>query len=392
MRYFNLKNKNLALCSLNGNKLNYSFEQKGMTFPINEKRKLIETELLMRNYDVPGIDVEFCFHVDREGKYLYRISSIRCENPDLRIQSDYEIRVRGVIMSLHDDGSGSVDMYCGDDWEKDRKEFVNGKLFHRKMDNKSRINLHYQRSSRGQDYMATTDCSRGYYPDPERNEPERYSVHTIEQKIMEGLDDLLHLIKTTPRQKLNRNLLTQPDPTYLTNPIFTGTLLHTTITSDTADDIQQKTRGNYGIDGGWRLLDWSCKLPEEHPYRELMHDGFIYCEIEWPNGEITKNNWHYNWRNENAAILKLKNMDNVFVVDVAAGEKYRKEWFEQNPGIDTMTNEAYSELQIARGKTMIHINDYKGDFQQPLVIIGRIVEVEEIELLTENKNNASNNK
>jgi len=383
MNFFNLKNKALALCSLNGNKLNYTFEQTGLTFPINEKRKLIETELMMRNFDVPGIDVEFYYHVDREGKYTYHVTSIRCENPDIRINSDYEIRARGVIMSLHSDGSGSLDMYCGDNWEADRNEFTKGRLFHRKMDNKSRINLHYQRSNRGQPYTATNDCSRGYYPDTERNEPLSYSVQEIEHKILEGLEDLFDLIKSTPRQKINHDLFSEPNPIYLTNELFRGTLLHTYISNDSVYDIQGGTRGNFGIDGGWRLMDFSVSPPKDHPYHELMNDGFIYCEIEWPNGEITKNNWHYNWNRESKVILKLKNMNNVFVVDAAAGDNFKKEWFEQNPTLDTMTNEAYAELQKVRGQTMIHINDYKGDFEKPLVIIDRVVEVEEIEILKE---------
>lgn len=384
MRYFNLKNKALALCSLNGNKLNYTFEQNGLTFKINEKRKQIETELILRNYDMPGIDVEFCFSVDREGKYNYRVSSIKCNNPDIRIQSDYEIRVRGVNMSLHSDGSGSVEMYCGDDWEKDRNEFVNGKLFHRKMDNKSRICLHYRRYDRNY-YVAEKD-SREYYPEAERNERDNYTLFEIEEKILEGLEDLLHLIKSTPRQKIIRDLFSQPNPTYLTNEIFAHTLFHTSISSDIAYEMQERTRGNYGMDGGWRLLDLSVKAPKEHPYHELMNDGFIYCEIEWPNGEITENSWHYDWNRKNSALLKLKNMDNVFIVDAAVGEDFKQEWFEQYPTADRVSNEAYKELQIARAKTMIHINDYKGDYKKPLVIVGRIVEVEEIQILEKKEN------
>ncbi len=384
MDFFNLKNKDMVLCSLHGCKPHYTFKQNGMTLKINQLRTVIENELKHRNYDVPGVDVEFHYGVTSEGRHEYRVFSICCKDPDVEIISDYEVRVRGFVMSIHDDGSGSIDLYCGSDWQADRDSFVNGKRFHHKMDGKKRTILHYQKHDHTcAVYRATDDCSRGYYPEPTifKAESEIIYVTDGEARLLEGMKELLSKITHEPKQTINKNLFTQPDPKYLTNPIFANTLLHTHISTDNMYRIKEASRGNIGMEGGWRLLSLSISGPKDHPYRDLMNDGFVYCDIEWPNGNIDKNNWHYNWNKDIGAIIKLDNVDNVFVVDAAAAEQFRDDWFKNNEDAQRMTNEAAIEMDIVRASTMIHINDYQGDFKKPVVIIGRMVSINEINVV-----------
>jgi hypothetical protein len=68
MRFFKLEDKDATLSSLNGNKLHYEFKGDCLTERINDMRKRIEDALSMRNWNVPGISVEFIYDVDIDKK------------------------------------------------------------------------------------------------------------------------------------------------------------------------------------------------------------------------------------------------------------------------------------------------------------------------------------
>ena len=389
MDFFTLENKDSVLCSLNGNKLHYRFDESGLTTDINNLRRKIEEALKLRNWNVPGIAVEFYYSVDvnKEGtgkdEHTMKVHKIRCTDPKLCADVDiisWEVRNGGMEMSLHADNSGSLDVYCGTDWEKDRNEFVNGKKFHRKMDGKSRIVLQYN-THYGDGFNATDDGDRGHFPDGSEREPIRYSISDVEKHMLEGMNDMLDYIESHKVEVVNNLLFAEPNPTYLTNPIFTGTKFTSTISRDGHYRLKSKEyRGNHGMQGGWRLLGLSISPPRNHPYGHLMNDGFIYCGIEWPDGKVDNHNWHY--RSDEAPVaINLEKVDNVFVIDQGAAEKFKDDWFKDNPGVTTMTDPAYNQMLIERACTMVHINDYKGDFAKPVVVICRTLSRNELVLL-----------
>lgn len=389
MKFFTLKTKDSVLCNLNGNKANYSFKCNGLTEKINELRKEIELQLHLRNYDVPGVDVEFCLSSDSDNnKRIFTISEISSSDPDIEIRSDYQIRYRGCRMSLHEDQSGHVDMYCGSNWEKDQKEFAHGINIHRKMNNKSRILLQYQKHDWGYDnFEATDDCGRGHYPDGSENEPLKYSVRVIEAKFIEGLRFLLSKIKATKPQIIDKELFAEPDPILLTNSLFQGTLFHTKVSLEVKERIRYNSENNinYGTDGGYRLLPLGIAPPKTHPYHLLMNDGFIYCDIE-SNGEIAKN-WDHSYSDRVDAIVTVKNFNNVFVID-ANIDDFRNKWFEENPNETRLSNDAVKELQIMRAKTLVHINKYRGNYKKPVIAICRVLSTDEITINDKQNKNA----
>lgn len=384
MRFFELKDKDSVLNSLNGNKLKYVFRVNGLTDAINQAKRKIEEALYRRNWQVPGIKVDFIYDYDMEGNHTLRVSTITADPKlcaDVRVNS-WSVRVRGMEMSLHEDNSGSLEVYCGDDWDKDRNEFVNGKRFHRKMDGKSRIVLQYN-THRGYKFEATDDCSRGHFPSGSELEPMSYSIPAVEKDMLVGLNDMLDYIESHPEQDVDKSLFAEPNPTYLTNELFAGSKFRTHVSNDVAYRLKENNKkSNHGMDGGWRLLDLSISPPKNHPYANLMNEGFTYCSIEWPNGKIDDHNWHYNWDKKTAGV-NLKKVDNVFVVDQAQAEKFKEQWFQNNPGIDTMDNAGYQQMLIERAATMVHINDYKGGFEKPVVVICRVLSKDELVLSKE---------
>lgn len=381
MRFFKLEDKDAALSSLNGNKLCYEFLGTALTDRINDLRKRIEDALALRNWKIPGVFVEFIYDIDADtNKHTLRVSRIKTDPKlcaDVTFNS-WSIRVRGMEMSLHEDNSGSLEVYCGNDWDKDRNEFVNGKRFHRKMDGKSRIVLQYD--FRGSRFNATDDIGRGHFPCGNEFEPLTYNLSTVERQMLEGLNDVVDYIESHPVQDMDQFLFAEPNPTYLTNTLFAGSRFTSTVSRDTAYRINNREyKGNYGTDGGWRLLDLSVSPPKNHPHANLMNDGFIYCGIEWGDGKVDNHNWHYD-SDKVPVVINLNKVDNVFVVDQSAAERFKDNWFKDNPGEGRLSNEAYHQMQIERASTMVHINEYKGGFEKPVVVICRVLSKDEIVL------------
>lgn len=382
MRDFTLDTKNPVLCCLNGNTAKMTFEQRALTETINRARKKVQDALEKRNFDVPNVKVVFYHIIEDEGKHVIRIASIACNHPDVYLGSDYIVRVRGFEMGLHEDGSGSLEVYCGDCWDKDRKEFLNTKRFHRKMDNQSRIVLQYDKHSWDSNtFRATDDCNRGYLPTGSESEPMHYTLQHAERVIAGGIEELLQYIESFPEQTIDRNLFAEPAPTPVMNDSFMkNAKLHVRINRDIIERLKdKKEKGNLGMEGGWRMLPLSVHGPKEHPHESLMNEGFVYCEIEMPGQPVTKNNWHYERMDDtHPATVKLASTNNVFVVDAHAADEFRNKWFDEHPGIDTMTNAAHNEMQVARAVTMVHINEYRGNYKKPIVVIGRTLAKKEI--------------
>jgi hypothetical protein len=385
MRNFNLDNKNSTLCDLNGNVAKFVFDGGALTESINKKRKKIEDALVKRNFDVEGVKIEFWHSVkDDGGKHIIRIANIVCDAVDIRIGSNYHIRVKGFDMSLHEDGSGALEVYCGQNWDKDREEFLTTKHFHRKMDGQSRIVLQYDKYSYDSNtFRATDDCNRGYLPTGSESEPMHYTLQDAESKIIDGLNELLDYINTFPEQTIDKNLFAEPMPVPLKNEsAMKNVVLHTTISLNDKYRLEDtEDKSNHGISGGYRMLGLSMRLPE-HKYADMMHEGFVYCELQYPGEEVTKNVWNGASMSERFPVtIKLANTNNVFVVDAHAADEFRDKWFKENPDADRMTNDAYNEMQTVRAMTMVHINDYEGTFKNPVVIIGRAIAKKEIKIL-----------
>lgn len=382
MRYFKLANKNAALLNLIGNIPKFTFHRNALTCDINDIRERINTELELRNFEVPGIDIEFCHSVNEEGIHYIYIYKIRYAGQDVTLTSDWLVRIGRMELSLHSDNSGSLEVYCGNNWGKDRDEFIKGVRHHRKMNNKSRIVLQYDF---GQNFKATDDCGRGHFPDGSDNEPLTYSMFAVETEIIFELTQLLNYIMMFPVPDKDVNVFAEPKPTKLDNPIFEGAELHLTLDDRTVRTIKGQTRKNYGKDGDWRLLSCSIAPPVDHKYSNIMNDGFTYCEIGFPGVDVPSNIWHNRSGEDYSAIVDLDNADCVFVVDRAAGDRFKENWFKTNPDESTMDNPAYEQMCIERANTMIHINDYVGGFDRPVVIINRILRDSEIRIISKIK-------
>ena len=108
--------------------------------------------------------------------------------------------------------------------------------------------------------------------------------------------------------------------------------------------------------------------------QQLIKAMPLKSEVHFIQGEYRPKDYY----DKVKAVAKLKNVDNVFVVDAAAGEELRDLWLAENPEEHFLSNEIINQIAIERASTMIHINDYTGNFKKPVVIIDRFLGADEI--------------
>lgn len=124
-------------------------------FPFDEICEQIVRELERRNWNVPGIEVTFCDN-HSGNQYVQSITSEQYELFFLREQGRLpsgtaniaavnRISIPQRIISVYSDESGpSYYVYVGDNYERDRTEFMHGRRIHSKLDGKPKTYLQYQ--------------------------------------------------------------------------------------------------------------------------------------------------------------------------------------------------------------------------------------------------------
>lgn len=377
--YFTLETKNDALINLNGQKAKFVLRGAGLTNAINLLYSNIVSALKKRNFNVPNVDIEFNINSENEVT-IFKLSAF---NGDLEMVSDYKAMYKGLELSIYEDGGGSVHLYCGNDWENEKQEFMCDYV-NRKLRNKSKMTLLYDYDfmySNKHIFKATDDLGRAHYPDTTKGEPLEITLIKAENDILIGLKKLLKYVELFPEQKIDKDIFAEPFPLFLSNPLFNGTVLHTTIDRYGAQDIRHDNTKPITI-GGARLLNFSTKPDQSHKYAKYMNDGFTYCNVVLPGQDIVSE--RREWDDNEDVVITLKNANNVFVIDDCFND-IKKQWFIDNPDVDRMTQEACDDALKAKANTMVHINDYDGSYKNPQVIINRKIMPNEMTLLQTTK-------
>ena len=332
----------------------------------NLQTKLINA-LKERNFNVPGFDIEFFLNREKGTVEVFRISNT---DLDFRMVGNTHFMIKEKEICMYGDCSGSLQVYVGGNWERDRKEFFNGKLFHRKMDGKSHIHLEY--TLWGTMFKNSSGDSREYPRSV--NDPEAYNASSIEKELGNYLMGIIGEVKKTPIPA-PLDLFVEPIHIELKNELFAGKKL--------IGYGSKYNEDKEGIFPSQRLLSLSMKLPE-HPFAKQMHDGFIYMEIIDKDAEATKPNdtYGYNYAFEYDRQLgysiEPKNYNNFYVIDAATFDALKMEWFNDNPDFKNLTDNLVNEFKTEQAKTMVPINEYKGGYVKPVVITNRHIWPEEM--------------
>lgn len=381
--YFKLNNLG-PLVDLNGRKAKFEHRNtSGFSEKISLLYKTLVLSLEKRNFDVPGFDIDFSFDVETG---VVRVFTIENEEINFRVVGDYQFNIKGKEISIHEDHSGSLDVYALDNWEKDRKEFVHGTKFHRCMNKQSRLSLGYsfRNYSYGSEYregkFVYDSDSREYQP--EGNEPKEYSLKQIEKELADALVDVIKHVNTFKSVRQHFHPFVEPNPKFLTNDLFRGKVLY-----GFRDQYHNDERG---LVPNTRLLNLGMSLPKKHQFKDQMHDGFVYMEIAEAFDEVpikptntdgfNSYYWKYDKSGNKSPIVAIvpKRYNNFYVIDAGVYSKLKDEWFKANPKEDKLSTELFHEFRMKQAETMVEINNYRGGFEKPIVITNRRIWQDEI--------------
>lgn len=388
-------------------------------FPFDAVCSAIVHELEARNWSVEGIEVDFDEYGTGEEKYRH-VSYVRGKDfklwfgrPQRRLPGgEYndiaavtEVVIPHKEIHVYDDESGPrLYLYVGENWEKDRQQFMHGSKVNSKLNKERRMYLLYKgawflptdshphyfyRGRRAPFLVHDNDLGREY--EPKGSEPHYFST----QDVMEELEAWLRkhvysrILQTPiPAEKVDHFV----DPEPIPFPISLGALFTLGEYAD-ASRIQEgresierlAPRQRYGLLGGRRLV--SLDAANDGTIPGIAYDGFIWCglgDVTLESSEeelVVHGDPFFSDRYRFLLRVTPKNANNIYIADMAGRAEYKQKLFEDNPDQERLTNAEYREFLRIPGRTIIPIHEYKGGYKQPVILINRELGLDEVEVL-----------
>jgi len=398
----------------------YFIVPSGMQFPFDFVGSQIVNELRKRNWNVPGINVEFDVWGTGAGKcrrvsYIsgddfriyYGLRTERSMTGRKMITSPTNIVIPYLDLRVYEDESGpTLYTYVGKDWEADKKKFINGIKVHSKMDRKPRTYLHYSggwkrpdekgfqytRESLRSPYLVhDNDLGREY--DPQGSEPRFFRTEKIFTRVTKWLEEnILSKILEIPVAEVIEDIFV-PEPVIPFPNISLN--LFTFCSCESAERIKKgkensfelKESERYALTQNLRLVEWG--VPDDGTFSKMAYDGFQWVGMQAepinpqkPMKEFEIPGYYQGTFDYFVLQMKPNRANEVYVVDYGRGAEYRDEIFRQNPKKDTLTNGEYHELKRVIARTMIPITEYKFNYIKPTIVIRREIDLDEVEIIS----------
>ncbi|MFA5197818.1 MAG: hypothetical protein WC437_05370 [Patescibacteria group bacterium] len=414
-------------------------------FPVDEVCEQIVRELEKRNWQVPGINVEF--HEYGSGAQKFR-AVLRIKSQDFklwfcRVQRTMpggrwndtagvtEIVIPKKELHVYEDESGpTFYLYVGDDYERDREKFVNGSKVNSKLNGEPKLYLEYKggcdcRATGGASSEAvgfltatltgdaeklarmththsgrrppllvhTNDLGREY--DPEGDEPKLFRIAEVMAEFKQYLEEVvlkMVVAHPIPTEKVD----TFASPESIPFPESVGSLFcfgeyrdAERIKHGKENPEELDLSDRYGLTGsGYRLM--SLETSNDGTVPEIAYDGFLWCGIGEVTAEMAIDSLevpgHYWWSDRERFVIRLKpsRANGIYIADHAQYDKRRKELGDaMENGRDRFTDAEVADFTRARARTIIPISEYKGGYEQPVVLINRELSFDEVEVIKE---------
>lgn len=387
-------------------------------FPVDEVCERIVRELEKRNWNVPGITVSFDDYGSGDQKFrtVRHIKSrdfrlwfcrVQCTMPGGRWNDTAavtEMVIPTKKLDVYDDESGpTFYLYVGRDYETDRERFMNGSKVNSKLNNEPRMYLKYKGSAdregeytyskRRSPYLVhDNDLGREY--GLEGNEPKLLMTSDVMNEFRKYLTDVvLKAIVSHPIPVEVVDIMAPVPKTAFpesVGPIFCFGEYRDgkRITQGKVDASQLPEADRYGLTGsGYRLVPLGVSTGVAIP--EIAYEGFLWCGLgevtpEMPPEELEIPGGDRGSKRDGFVIrLKPDRADGIYIADHAAYEKRRKEIGDaMETGRDRFTDVEVSDFTCARGRTIIPIAEYKGGYEQPVVLVRRELSLDEVEIVS----------
>lgn len=404
-------------------------------YPVDGACIMIVQALEARNFSVPGLKIEFQTYGSGAQKMRY-VSTVEGEDfwihfsrrqrpmPGGRWNDTAavcDIVIPHKKLSVYEDESGpTLKIYVGTDWESDRKRFTHGALVNAKLNGEPRTYVrysgccmcrgdrqHFHSGRRAPILLADNDLRREY--DPEGDEPPYFQTSDVMDEFRRYLLGVLAKILEYPQAQLEPH----EQPASIPFPEGLGSLF-CFAERDDADRIEVGQQNlselalheRYGLSGGgYRLLALNVRNDGTVP--EIAYEGFLWCgigavtsldasgkEIPLPIKTLEEPGHYRNDRERYVVRISPKLANDIYVADHAAYELRRQEiWKEiverRDPDFllsqcrDRLTDAEVNDFLRARARTIVPIHEYKGGFVSPVVLIGRELDFDEVELVSD---------
>ncbi len=393
-----------------------------LQFPVDGVCSIIVKALEERNWQIPGIDVEFHEYGSGEQKFRH-VSQITSQDFKLRfgrkqhtmpggqwndIAAVTEIVIPKKELHIYNDESGpTFYLYVGNDWEQDRDQFMNALKVHSKLDGRPKIYLRYSGACRCGGITDwphthagrrspllehTNDLGREY--DPEGDEPTCFQTQRVLEEYEQYLEQvILKRIVSYPIPIGKIDTFVSPEP--MPFPDAIGSLFcfgeyddEKRIKQGKVDPNDLDPADRYGLIGsGLRLI--SHEIPSDDSVPPIAHEGFCWCGI----GEVTAETnidsleipGYHRWSNREQYVFRVNpnRANGIYIADHAPYERRRKELGQamQNDR-DRFTDAEVADFTRARARTIIPISEYQGGYEQPVVLINRELSLDEVEVVS----------
>lgn len=410
-------------------------------FPFDEVCEHIVRALEERNWEIPGMTVDFDVYGTGASKYRL-VRTIRSEEfklhfgrPQARLgtyndtAAITEIVIPQRELHVYDEESGpTYYTYVGNDWEQDKSEWYTAWRVNSKLKGLPRTYLRYTggcdcRSTAGASFdameffgawlsrdaeaaanmrhthpgrrspmlVADNDLNREH--EPEGDEPWSYRTDKVFAEFTQWLKDnvLAHILaqpiaderidifreKTTPFPDGIGEIFCFGDYR-VARRVYQGNLDGTSLNPD----------DRYGILPNWRLVTLGEGLDDDVDHM-LATDGFIWCAFgnvtsDTPRETLSVPGQRMITGDEKFVFrIKPKRADGIYVADNAPYEQRREELSAAIPDERRdFTREEMQDFVSARARTLVPIAEYNGSYQQPMVLINRELELDEVELVS----------
>ena len=376
-------------------------------FLFDEVTEKIVRAIEKRNWNVPGVTIEFDTYGSGEAKYqmIRRITGDYFELYFCRIQGKLDapwndmaalqsVCIPKQILKVYEDESGPVYyLYVGNDWDADKEWFMNSTKVHSKLEKEPRRYLRYEGNTyqrRAKELIADNDLGREY--SPEGDEPVRINFEEKLNEITKWLEEhVLGYILSFPEAET----ICEPTPTPELIP-YNGPwdtvysvcewqdAERIEIGKENPSKLRPGERHAY-FGSGHRLV--SLDVPCNERFPKIAYEGFIWCDVNEDEKVTRDEKFTYDvlvamkplFGEKYIVAIKLKYANEVYVVDNSKYHEKREKTFKEIAPRKGLTDEELNDAFAARGATIIPITEYKGDYKKPLVLINRELDFDEIE-------------
>lgn len=120
---------------------------------------------------------------------------------------------------------------------------------------------------------------------------------------------------------------------------------------------------------------------------EIVYDGYIWCGVGVIDEQtdltrvrtigLEDRRDDPPFHTEGVAVIKPKTATDIYVIDWQEWDDFRERTF--TPIHNRLTNQEYVEMHQVVARTIVPITEYDGNYRKPIVLIGRNVELDEVE-------------